>query len=133
MKKKNRKRKYPFPRPDEKRNRELRDARAVNTYGEKPLDARDIGNTQSAYNRQVNNEARKSFEEIDKLRGQMEFIEDLPNLKARKTVAIKQQVKRMINRKPWHKFSSAEMVELNNLGTKLKNFVIRQNEKRHGN
>ena len=133
MKKKNGKRRYPFPEKDEKRNRELRDARAVNAYGQKPLDARDIGNSQSAYNREVNNAARKSFRDIDKLRGQMEFIEDLPGLKARKTIAIKQQVKRMINQKPWHKFSDKEMIELENMGSKLKAFIIRENEKRHGN
>jgi len=129
MKKKNRKRRYPFPEKDEKRNRELRDARAINAYGEKPLDARDIGSTQSQYNRKVENQAKKSFEDIDKLREQVEFIENLPNFKSRKTASIKALTTKLVNT-PLQRWTPKQTEHFKGLGSKLKQEILRRKEKK---
>jgi len=132
MKKKD-KRKYPFPRPDEKRNRELRDQRIISAAikTEAPMNARDIGSTQSMYNRRVENEARKAFQEVNKLEEQLQFIEALPALKERMKANIKATVK-SLSSKPVHKWTVQETEAYEGLNSKLRQFIDKKHKRKHG-
>lgn len=120
---------YPDPKDDpETKNRKLRNLRAINVYGKEPVDIRNVGNSQSAYNREQENKHRRDFKDIDKLRGQIEFIEDLPRLKARKTVAIKALTQKLINT-PIQRWGVSLTQQFEGLGNKLQRAILRRKEK----
>ena len=71
----------------------------------------------------------KSFQDIDKLRGQMEFIEDLPKLKARKTASVKALTQKLINT-PIQRWGVGLTQQFEGLGNKLQRAILRRKEKK---
>lgn len=130
MKKKNRKKKYPFPGPDEKRNKELRDARITDRPGVINT-IPDTHSTISQYNRKVENEARKGFRQTQKTREQLQFIEDLPKFKAGKEASLRATIKRLTS-KPANKWTPQETEAYQELSPRLRRHIDKKHKKRFG-
>jgi len=128
--KKNRKRKYPFPQPDEKRNKELRDARITDRPGV-INNIPDTHSTISQYNRKVENEARKAFRQTQKTREQLQFIEDLPKFKAGKEASVKATIEKLTS-KPINKWTPQETEAYQEFSPKLQRQIDKKRKKRFG-
>lgn len=86
---------------------------------------------QGAYNRKVENDARRSFRETEELRNQSETMVDIPKIREGAKADINNKVKRLLNT-PAHKRTHDEDVLYENLPKNLQKLIDEKHKQRHG-
>lgn len=86
---------------------------------------------QGSWDRKIENEARQSFQETEKLREKAETMVDINKIREGVKADINNKVKRLLNL-PTHKWTNKEDVLYENLPKDLQKLIDKKHKKRHG-
>ncbi len=85
----------------------------------------------TAWNRNIENQARQSFKEMEALRSQAETMVDIPKIREGVKADINNKVKRLLNT-PAHKRTSQEDELYENLPRSTQKLIDEKHKQRHG-